>query len=37
MMNNTKMTNVKALEMAIKVLSEDNQYNEVVRKASENA
>lgn len=32
MMNNTKMTNVKALEMAIKVLSEDNQYNEVVEK-----
>lgn len=27
-----KMTNVKALEVAIKVLSEDNQYNEVVEK-----
>lgn len=27
-----KMTNVKALEVAIKVLSEDNQYDEVVEK-----
>ena len=32
MMNNTKMTNAKALETAIKVLKEDNQYNEVVEK-----
>lgn len=31
-MMNTKMTNVKALEVAIKVLSEDNNYNEVVEK-----
>ena len=32
MMNNTKMTNAMALETAIKVLKEDNQYNEVVEK-----
>lgn len=30
--NNTKMTNVKALEVAIKVLSENVQYNEIVEK-----
>ena len=32
MMNNKKMTNVVALEMAIEVLSENVQYNEVVEK-----
>ncbi len=32
MMNNTKMTNVKALEMAIEVLSENESMNEVVEK-----
>ena len=32
MMNNTKMTNVKALEMAIKALSENESMNEVVEK-----
>ena len=32
MMNNTKMTNTKALEMAIKVLSENESMNEVVEK-----
>ena len=30
MMNNTKMTNTKALEMAIKALSENESMNEVV-------
>ena len=32
MMNNTKMTNTKALEMAIKALSENESMNEVVEK-----
>ena len=32
MMNNTKMTNTKALEMAIKALSENENMNEVVEK-----
>lgn len=32
MMSNKKMTNVVALEMAIEVLSENVQYNEVVEK-----
>ena len=32
MMNNTKMTNVKALEMEIKALSENESMNEVVEK-----
>ena len=32
MMNNKKMTNTKALEMAIKVLSENESMNEVVEK-----
>lgn len=32
MMKNKKMTNAMALETAIEVLSEDNQYNEVVEK-----
>ena len=31
-MNNTKMTNTKALEMAIKALSENESMNEVVEK-----
>ena len=32
MMNNTKMTNTKALEMAIEALSENESMNEVVEK-----
>ena len=32
MMNNTRMTNTKALEMAIKALSENKSMNEVVEK-----
>ena len=31
-MTNKKMTNAMALETAIEVLREDNQYNEVVEK-----
>ena len=31
-MTNKKMTNAMALEIAIEVLKEDNQYNEVVER-----